>query len=151
MRGCNCGTTHQEAHAPGCAGFAVEYYALQADNDSFRAEVERLKKLTDKPAWWTQVQRENDVLRAEVERLTSELASEREVAKKFSLASQALETAEAEVERLRTKGEALAAKVREIQVGKTHEDNAHPLGADKSMAIRFMSIVRAALAEWEKP
>ena len=91
MRGCNCGTTHQEAHAPGCAGFAVEYYALQADNDSLRAEVERLKKLTDKPAWWTQVQRENDVLRAEVERLTSELASEREVAKKFSLASQAAE------------------------------------------------------------
>ena len=44
MRGCNCGTTHQEAHAPGCAGFAVEYYALQADNDSLRAEVERLEQ-----------------------------------------------------------------------------------------------------------
>lgn len=36
---------------------------------SLRAEVERLKKLTDRPAWWTQVQRENDALRAEVERL----------------------------------------------------------------------------------
>ena len=43
MRGCNCGTTHGHAHAPGCAGFAVEYHLLQADNAVLREEFNRLR------------------------------------------------------------------------------------------------------------
>lgn len=41
----------------------------------------------------------------------------------------------------------LVSALREIRVGKTHEDNAHPLGVDRSMVIRFMNIARAALAK----
>lgn len=42
MRGCNCGTVHKDAHAPGCSGFAVEFHSLSADNDALRVEVARL-------------------------------------------------------------------------------------------------------------
>lgn len=48
MRGCNCGTVHEDAHAPGCSGFAVEYHRLTADNALLRADNARLREaLTD--------------------------------------------------------------------------------------------------------
>lgn len=44
MRGCNCGTVHEDAHAPGCSGFAVEYHRLTADNALLRADNARLRE-----------------------------------------------------------------------------------------------------------
>ena len=44
MRGCNCGTVHEDAHAPGCSGFAVEYHRLSADNALLRADAARLRE-----------------------------------------------------------------------------------------------------------
>ena len=43
VRGCNCGTVHKDAHAPGCSGFAVEYHRLIAELDAERAKVARLE------------------------------------------------------------------------------------------------------------
>lgn len=50
---------------------------------------------------------------------------------------------------LRTAGDALADALREIQRGKTAEDNTHPLGEYFSMSSRFMRIAKEALAAWE--
>lgn len=41
MRGCNCGTVHRDAHAPGCAGFAVEHALLSAEVQALREDLQR--------------------------------------------------------------------------------------------------------------
>lgn len=142
MRGCNCGTTHQEAHAPGCAGFAVEYYALQADNDSLRAEVERLTA-------------ELHQLNGTPQRRFLEIMRHFErVFGPHPGPFRSDEVGEAHylrvVERLRTKGEALAKALRR------HDQLAASLAANPDLyaqehLARRLAEAGAALAEWEKP
>lgn len=52
-----------------------------------------------------------------------------------------------ELERLRTRVEALEAALREIAVGKIQEDVTHPLGEWFSMAGRFITIACRTLKE----
>ena len=55
----------------------------------------------------------------------------------------------ATIELAATKGreERFRAALNDIRTGKTEADNRHPLGVDRSMAIRFISVANAALAE----
>lgn len=57
-----------------------------------------------------------------------------------------LDDARAENARLRESNARLLAALETIRRGRTHEDNAHPLGVMSSMAGRFMEVAKVAIA-----